>query len=119
MSGWLIPGGGHFILKEHKRALIILITITLTFCLGLYIGSIWVVDPIGSLPWFIAQFMVSPMVSFIGEYTTAVGYPVYGKPSEIGQIYTSTAGLLNLLSIANAVYICRMRWLKNGGSNAS
>ncbi|MHC4264770.1 MAG: DUF6677 family protein [Planctomycetota bacterium] len=119
MSGWLIPGVGHFILKEYKRAVIIFVTIILTFCLGLYIGSVGVVDPIGSWPWFIAQFMVSPTVSFIGEYTAAVGYPAYGKPNEIGQIYTSTAGLLNLLSIVNAVYIARMRWLKRGGANVA
>ena len=117
LSGWLIPGAGHFVLKEYKRAVIILITIILTFCIGLYVGSIGVIDWVRSWPWFIAQFMTSPAVGFIGENTAPGGYLVYGKPNEIGQIYTSTAGLLNLLCIVNAVYIARMRWLKGGDSN--
>jgi hypothetical protein len=102
LSGWIIPGAGHVVLKEYKRAVIILITIILTF---------W--------PWFIAQFMASPAVGFIGEHTAPGGYLAYGKPNEIGQIYTSTAGLLNLLCIVNAVYIARMRWLKSGDSNVA
>jgi hypothetical protein len=119
LSGWLVPGAGHFFLREYKRAIIIFIAIILTFCIGLYIGSIGVVDWVGSWPWFIAQFMASPTVGFIGEHTAAGGYQVYGKPNEIGQIYTSTAGLLNLLCIVNAVYIARMRWLKDEGSNVA
>ncbi|MHC4132417.1 MAG: DUF6677 family protein [Planctomycetota bacterium] len=119
LSGWIIPGAGHVVLKEYKRAVIILITIILTFCIGLYIGSIGVIDWVRSWPWFIAQFMASPAVGFIGEHTAPGGYLAYGKPNEIGQIYTSTAGLLNLLCIVNAVYIARMRWLKSGDSNVA
>jgi hypothetical protein len=117
LFGWLIPGAGHLVLKEKKRALIIFVTIILTFNLGLYIGSIGVIDPVGSWPWFIAQIMTSPAVGFIGHYTAAGGYPVYGKPNEIGQIYTSIAGLLNFLCFVNAVYIARLRWLEKGNSN--
>jgi len=119
LAGWLIPGAGHFVLKEKARAIIIFIAIILTFCAGLYIGSIGVVDPVGSWPWFIAQCMASPVVVLIGDYTAGAGYPVYGKPNEIGQIYTSTAGMLNLLCIVNAVYIARMRWLGKENSNVS
>ena len=32
---WIIPGGGHFLLKQHYRGAILLGTITLTFVLGL------------------------------------------------------------------------------------
>ena len=46
-------------------------------------------------------------------FLTVVGaagtYPVYGRPAEIGQIYTSIAGLLNLLCIVNAVYMAHLR----------
>jgi hypothetical protein len=104
IAGWIIPGGGFFLLKDNIRATIIFTTIFLTFCLGIYIGSIAVIDPVGSKLWYAAQIMNSPIVVLLGHITTSKGYYVYGRPNEIGQIYTSIAGLLNLLCIINAVY---------------
>jgi hypothetical protein len=104
LLSWLVPGGGYYFLKEKKRGIIIFVTITLTFLAGLYVGSIGVIDPIGSWPWYIAQVMNSPAVFAIGHKTAGGGFEVYGRPNEIGQIYTSIAGLLNLLCIVNAVY---------------
>jgi hypothetical protein len=63
-----------------------------------------VVDPVGSKLWYIPQVITSPAVFLIGSHTAAGGYPVYGKPAEIGQIYTSIAGMLNLLCIVKEVY---------------
>src|SRR4030042_1602529 len=99
LLAWLIPGGGHLLLKKASRSLIIFITITATFILGLYIGSIGVVDPVGGRWWFFAQIMTTPAVTILGGLVSSGAYPVYGKPNEIGQIYTSIAGLLNLLCI--------------------
>ena len=116
LSAWLLPGAGHFLLKEKKRSIIIFATITITFCIGLYIGSIGVIDPVGAWPWYAAQIMNSPMVAALGHLTAGGGYPVYGRPNEIGQIYTSITGLLNLLCIVNAVYLAYLhRVERNGG----
>jgi len=100
LLAWLIPGAGHFLIKEKKRALIISITIILTFCVGLYVGSIGIINPVGAKPWYVAQIMNSPIVAVLA---------VFGRPNEIGQIYTSIAGLLNLLCIVNAVYLAHLR----------
>lgn len=108
-SAWLVPGGGHFALNEKKRGTIICVTVVLTFLLGLYIGSFGVIDPIGAKPWYAAQLMISPVVFFLGRLGTTGAYPVYGRPGEIGQIYTSIAGLLNLLCLVNAVYMAHLR----------
>jgi len=108
LLSWLVPGGGHFLLKERKRSVIIFITIAATFCIGLFVGSIAVVDPVSAKPWYFAQIMASPVVAVLGHLTTAGGRVVYGSTNEIGQIYTSTAGLLNLLCIVNAVYLAYM-----------
>ncbi len=115
LSGWLVPGAGHFILEEKKRAIIIFVTIVITFLTGLYVGSIGVIDPVGAWPWYLAQIMNSPAVVVIGHLTTAGTYPVYGRPNEIGQIYTSIAGLLNLLCIINAVYLAHLRRAETTG----
>ena len=115
LSAWLVPGAGHFLLKEKKRSIIIFATIAITFCTGLYIGSIGVIDPVGAWPWYVAQIMNSPMVAALGHLTAGGGYPVYGGPNEIGQIYTSIAGLLNLLCIVNAVYLAHLRRTETAG----
>jgi hypothetical protein len=109
LMGWFVPGAGHLMLNEKKHAFIIFVTIALTFTAGLYIGSIGVINPVGAKPWYVAQIMNSPAVAVIGRITATGDYPVYGRPNEIGQIYTSIAGLLNLLCIVNAVYWAHLR----------
>ena len=95
LAAWAIPGAGHFVIKERKRALIIFVTITLTFLTGIYIGSIGVVDPVGAKIWYYGQVMTSPVVTLVGritEQTVTDGgdkvYFSYGHPNSIGQIYT-------------------------------
>lgn len=115
LLSWLVPGAGYYVLKEKKRAIIVFVTIALTFCTGLYIGSIAVVNPKTSTLAYVAQIMNSPMVRFLGSSTVNGGYKVYGKPNEVGQIYTSISGLLNLLCIVNAVYLAHLRRTETAG----
>ena len=120
LVSWVLPGAGHFIIKEKKRSAIIFVTITLTFCMGLYIGSIGVIDPIASKICYTGQVLTSPLVAVLGHLTRGGTFAVYGKPSEIGQIYTGVAGLLNLLCIINAVYMAHLsRTEPAGGENVS
>ena len=115
LLAWFVPGAGHFVLNEKKRAAIIFVAIVLTFCAGLYIGSIGVIDPVNAKPWYVAQIMNSPVVAALGCLTRTGNYSVYGRPNEIGQIYTGIAGLLNLLCIVNAVYMAHLRRIHTGG----
>ena len=115
LLAWLVPGAGHFVLKEKKRAVIIFATIVLTFCVGIYVGSIGVIDRVGAWWWYVAQIMNSPMVAVLGRLTAGGAYPVHGRPNEIGQVYTSIAGLLNLLCIVNAVYLAHLRSTETTG----
>lgn len=117
LLAWFIPGGGHLALNEKKHAIIIFVTIVLTFLTGLYIGSIAVIDPVHSKPWYVAQIMNSPIVAVLGRISTEDNYIVYGRPAEIGQIYTSIAGLLNLLCIVNAVYWAHLRRTETEGNS--
>ena len=105
LLGWAVPGAGHFFIKERKRGVIIFITVTLTFLLGLYIGSVGVVDPVEAWYWFIAQILTSPAVALLAKETQTGEYHSYGWPCDIGRIYTSIAGLLNLLAVVSAVYM--------------
>lgn len=114
---WVVPGAGHFMIKEKKRSVIIFVTIVLTFLIGLYVGSIGVIDRVDAKAWYLAQIMNSPMVAALGHLTSTAPekYQVYGRPYEIGQYYTSIAGLLNLLCIVNAVYLANLRGTKTSG----
>jgi hypothetical protein len=105
LLAWAVPGAGHFLIKERQRAIIIFVTITATFLAGIYIGSIGVIDSVGARPWYAGQIMASPVVGFISRMTSGGQYPSYGKPFDIGQIYTTVAGMLNLLCILSAVYM--------------
>jgi hypothetical protein len=104
---WVLPGAGHIVLKEYRRGIIIFTGITILFAMGLYIGSVGVIT--SAELWYLAQMLVSPAVVLLGKLNMQVNgmvpYPSSGKPFEIGQIYTFTAGALNLLCIINAMYM--------------
>jgi hypothetical protein len=85
------------------------VSIVLTFVVGVYVGSVGVVDPVHARPWYAAQMMNTPLVMILGRIGATGNYRVFGRANEIGQIYTSIAGLLNLLCIVNAVYMAHLR----------
>lgn len=107
LLSWLVPGGGYFFLNEKRRALVILISITVTFVIGLHIGSIGVVST--KSWWFLAQVLFNPATFLLARITSGGNYQVFGKPQEIGQIYTGVAGLLNLLCIVSCMYFAHCR----------
>jgi hypothetical protein len=109
LLSWVIPGAGYFLIKEKKRAVIIFVTIVVTFCLGLYVGSIGVINPVNAKPWYVAQLMASPAVAILGHFATVENLLVYGRANDYGQIYTGIAGLLNLLGVINAVYLAHVK----------
>lgn len=115
--GWALPGGGYFLLGEGKRATIMLTTIVLVLGMGLYVGSIGVINFVGPAALYVkaAQIMNPPIVLVVGRLTANGTYAVYGWPNEVGQIYTMTSGLLNLLCIINAVYLAHQRAAQTAG----
>jgi hypothetical protein len=103
--GWVIPGGGYAVIKDYKRAAIIFVVLTLMFFTGLYIGSFAVIDTVNAKAWYYAQILYSPIVELIARSTARSGEHVYGRPAEIGQLYTSLAGMLNLMCVLKAAAI--------------
>src|SRR3989304_7422094 len=84
---WLIPGAGHFVIKERNRAIIIFATVVLTLCTGLCIGSIGVIEVFGTAAIYVkaAQIMNPPIVLVLGYHAAGPTYSVYGWPNEVGQ----------------------------------
>jgi hypothetical protein len=110
VCGWLVPGGGYMLIGEWKRGVVVAVCITGLFLTGLYIGSVAVVDPVYETLYYYTQILASPLVFVVdhisqnmGANTPAKRMLVFARPNEIGQIYTSVAGMLNLLCILSAI----------------
>jgi hypothetical protein len=128
VCGWLIPGAGYWLIGERKRALVIAIAITALFVTGLYIGSIGVIDPVNETLSFYAQILASPAVFYLDHLSRqmwqASGHTtqfesqkrllVFARPNEIGQIYTSVAGMLNLLCVLTTILMADAKLNKKG-----
>ncbi len=103
--GWAVPGAGYAVVKDYKRAAVIFVTLTLMFLIGLYVGSYAIVDTVNAKAWYYAQILFSPGVELIARHTVKTGEHVYGRPAEIGQLYTALAGVLNLVCILKAAAV--------------
>lgn len=111
LLAWLIPGAGHFYLGLRKRALVLFVTIEVTFFIGLYIGTVRIVDPAQSMFWFFAQIFAGANTIISHLWVVALGSPrtdpslllVRDWSYHIGILYTAVAGLLNLLAVFDTV----------------
>ncbi|MCE5339630.1 MAG: hypothetical protein LLF92_00695 [Planctomycetaceae bacterium] len=103
---WWIPGAGHWLIGERKRAVIIFVSLMFAFTVGLFIGSMGVLEK----PWFYAQILFSPIVAYLEHLSSSVLHlDSFGRPREIGEIYTGIAGMMNLLCIVNAMYLAHCK----------
>lgn len=113
LLGWVLPGLGHLYLGERRRGLILLITISLTFWIGVAIGGpAATVNPREQRLWFVAQSLTGgqSLIAYgLGQRAlTAANAPnsvVLGHwlTAEVGRHYSGVAGLLNLLIILDAI----------------
>ena len=111
LLAWLIPGGGHFYLGLRKRAVLLFVCIEVTFLFGLYISTVRIVNPAHSFLWFFAQIFagLNTIVAHLWatrldqgqvNITTAL---IRNWSYYMGVLYTSVAGLMNLLAICDTV----------------
>ncbi len=122
VAAWVFPGLGHLLIGQRARGFILMGTIGGLWTLGLLIGGISVIehrDQDGKLrPWFLGQMLLAPTLpvdylhlklrsDHIAEFgrlplpddPTIPYVPAIGRTHEQGTLYTSLAGLLNLLAI--------------------
>ncbi|MEM6757425.1 MAG: DUF6677 family protein [Planctomycetota bacterium] len=116
LGNWLLPGLGHWMIGQRARGLILGVTIGSLYVLGLLIGGIGVIDRAAPLPGFFGQMLIGPTFVVLwaqerlwswsaidGTPSLAGGMPI-GVMAEQGVLYTSVAGMLNLLCIIDVVY---------------
>jgi len=119
IAAWLCPGLGHLLMGQKQRALILLMSIGLLWLSGWFIGGISVFDRKGHPIWYLGQMLIAPSVLVEGYHRSLQGpeglppspndaqgpyQPSYGHVHEQGVLFTSLAGMLNLLAIIDVLY---------------
>ncbi len=113
--GWLIPGGGHLLLKRRGRGLLLLASITAMFACGLLMRGAMFHPETGDLLTTIIN-----VGGFIGDLCSGILYLLtawlgYSQPDMAGPVFDYgtkflvTAGLLNVLAMVDAFEIAAGR----------
>jgi len=113
--GWLVPGGGHLLLKRTGRGVLLLIAITAMFLCGLMMrGTMF--TPQGDdlltvlINWGGWVGNVSSGILYLMSVWLGYAQPdVAGAVHDYGTKFLVTAGLLNLLAMVDAFEIARRR----------
>jgi hypothetical protein len=105
--GWLIPGGGHILLKRYGRGILLLISVVAMFLIGLGMqGRIY--QPNGG--------DILDILGFVGDVGSGVLYflarimdwgnvMAANAAADYGKTFLIVAGLLNFIAAADAHHI--------------
>ncbi len=129
---WLIPGAGHWLRGKKDRAIAIFCGVMFLFLIGIFAGGTALINFKEAQLWYLAQIF-SGLPCLLSTPDWAIGWPMdnlpnwmpeklglffrnavpyvtmnigsmgYGRGIDMGQLYTSCAGLLNLLCIMDAI----------------
>ena len=113
--GWLVPGGGHFLLKRNGRGALLLVSVTSMFVLGLCMRGAMFQPQTGDLLTTLIN-----VGGFIGDLASGVLYLLtamlgYNQPDVAGHVhdygtkFLVTAGLLNVLAMVDVFEIAAGR----------
>ena len=109
--GWLVPGGGHFLLKRRARGALLLFAVASMFLLGIMLRGVLFEPKSGDLLTIIIYYG-----GFLGNLASGIFYlltvwlgyvqpDVAGHMHDYGTKFLVTAGLLNVLAMVDAYEI--------------
>ena len=109
--GWLVPGGGHFLLKRTGRGGLILFSVVSMFLLGLMMRGAMFQPQSGDI-----LTMIIYCGGFVGDIASGLLYMMatwfgYNQPDMAGHVhdygtkFLVAAGLLNILGMVDAFEI--------------
>ena len=113
--GWIIPGGGHFLLKRHGRGVLLLFAIVSMYLLGIMTRGALFHPKTGDLLTTIIY-----CGGFLGDLASGIPYLItvwlgYAQPDMAGAVhdygtkFLVTAGLLNVLAMVDVYEIAARR----------
>lgn len=108
---WLVPGGGHMLLKRHGRAALLMASVTLMFLFGLFMRGSMFTPQNGDILTILINYG-----GFVGDLASGILYLLatwmgYNQPDVAGHVYDYgtkflvSAGLLNVLAMVDAYEI--------------
>jgi hypothetical protein len=109
--GWLVPGGGHFLLKRRGRGVLLAVSITCMFALGLLMRGAMFRPQSGDILTILINwggFAGNIASGILYLLTTWLGYAqpdLAGAVHDYGTKFLVTAGLLNVLAMVDAYEI--------------
>ena len=105
--GWLIPGGGHFLLKRYGRGILLLVSVVAMFLIGLGMqGRIYkpnggdILDILG----FIGD-VGSGALYFLARIMDWGNVMAANDAADYGKTFLIVAGLLNFIAAADAHHV--------------
>jgi len=129
IAAWILPGLGHIILGQRRRGFLLLCTILSLYIAGLLIGGIDVIDSREDRLWYYGQILAGPHTLAIDRVHQAMRADTYqrwqrkafgnrrppdaqtypykvsiARVNELGTLYCTMAGLLNLLAIIDVLF---------------
>jgi hypothetical protein len=113
--GWLVPGGGHFLLGRHGRAALLTVSVTVMFLAGLMMRGAMFQPQSGDLLTILIN-----CGGFLGDVASGILYLAtiwlgYAQPDVAGHVhdygtkFLVSAGLLNVLAMVDAYEIAAGR----------
>ena len=109
--GWLIPGGGHFLLKRNGRGALLLVSVLTMFLLGLAMRGAMFQPQTGDILTtiiYVGGFIGDLASGLLYLLTVWLGYSqpdVAGHVHDYGTKFLVAAGLLNILAMVDAFEI--------------
>ena len=110
---WILPGAGHYFLGQRGLGIVLFVTISFAYGVGLAVGGVKnSVNPRANGWLFLAEMGVGGYT--VLGYVVSERLPDYGvkepspyvsyyPESDVAQIYLAIGGLLNLLAILDAL----------------
>ena len=108
---WLIPGGGHFLLKRPGRGALLAASVAATFLLGLMMRGALFSPQTGDILTtviYVGGFLGNVMSGIFYFLAVWLGYSqadVAGHAHDYGTKFLVAAGLLNILAMVDAFEI--------------
>ena len=111
LLGWLVPGAGHLLLKQHGRGLLLLSSITLMHLFGLMMRGTIFTPRTGDLMTTLINsggFICDLLNGLPYLLAVAFGYQGADEPGlgfDYGTVFLAAAGLLNVLAMVDVYEI--------------
>jgi hypothetical protein len=111
IAAWLIPGGGHFLMKRQGRGILIFASVTLMFLFGMFMRGMMFTPESGDILTTLINYggflcdMATGALYFAAAMFGYAAPDMAGAVHDYGTKFLVTAGLLNILAMVDTFEI--------------